>query len=72
MQIITNNPIPTPLLTNPKPHHYENPPLIPGSPPQLTPSRLLGCYFELNSPDDLAVLELYDFVFAIAVGVVVG
>jgi hypothetical protein len=69
MQIIAHNPIPTPLFANTKPNHDENTPLIPWSSPQLTPSRLLSRNLELDGTDDLAVLELYDFVFTVTIGV---
>lgn len=72
MQIIAHNPISTPLLTNPKPNHDEDPPLVARRTPHLTPASLLGRKFEFNRSYDLAELKLYDFIFAVAICVVVG
>ena len=72
MQIIAHNSIPTPLLTNAKPNDNEKLPLIPRRLPNRTPFLLLGLLLQLNRSHDLAELELYHLIIAIAVGMVVG
>jgi len=72
VEIITYNPISRPLFTNPKPNHDEYPPFIPLCTPHLTPSRLLRCNFEFDCAYDLAKFKLNDFIFTVAVCVIMG
>lgn len=72
MQVITDDPVPTPLLTDSKPHHNEQPPLILSPTDQFPPLCPLGRYFHLDRAHYLSVLELYHFVVTIAVAMVLG